>query len=292
MRSLLFVPGDSERKLEKGVASGADALIIDLEDSVYPTRKAHARDLVRAFLLENRNASPRFLVRINDLATGMAEDDLVAVMPAMPQAIVLPKACGLMDVERLSAMLRVHEAFNGLADGATRIVPIITETAAAVLAAPSFVRPHPRLAGLTWGAEDLTVAIGAQETRDRRGIYSDVFRLARALTLLAASAAETAPIDTVFIDFRNETGLAEECSAAARDGFVGKLAIHPDQVETINRCFTPTTEAVAEATAIVDAFVAAGQPGVIGIGGKMYDRPHLLRAERLLARSKALGKHP
>lgn len=290
MRSLLFVPGDSEKKLAKGLTSGADALIIDLEDSVDPSRKVFARDLARAFLEANRAAAPHLFVRINELASGLADDDLSAVMQAAPQAIVLPKAVGLADIERLSAMLRVHEADNGIADGATKILPIVTETAAAVLAAPSFVRPHPRLAGLTWGAEDLSAAIGAQATRDGRGSYTDVFRLARTLTILAASAAEAAPIDTVFVDFRNETGLADECAAAARDGFTGKLAIHPNQVETINRCFTPDPEALAEASAIVEAFAAAGQPGVLGIGGKMYDRPHLKRAERLLERAKAVGQ--
>jgi Citrate lyase beta subunit len=285
MRSLLFLPGDSERKLEKGFASEADVLLIDLEDSVAPEGKPRARQLAAAAIAERRAANPgRIFVRVNDLASGFLDDDLAAIVPAAPAGIMLPKAIGLADIEHLSTKLRVHEAEAGLEDGALKILPIMTENAAGFFAAPTFGRGHPRLTGLTWGAEDLSAAIGARTARDQQGRYTDVFRLARAATILAASAAEVAAIDTVFVNFRDPQGLRAECVEAERDGFTGKLAIHPDQVAIINEVFTPSPEAVAEARAVIDAFAAAGNPGVVGIGGRMYDRPHLKRAERLLAR--------
>jgi citrate lyase subunit beta/citryl-CoA lyase len=182
-------------------------------------------------------------------------------------------------------MLRVHEAENGLDDGVTAIVAIITETPAGLLSAATYREPHPRLAGLTWGAEDLSAAIGATATRDEHGRYSDVFRLARAMTILAASATEAAAIDTVFVNFRDTVALKRECLEAARDGFTAKMAIHPDQVPVINDAFTPSSEAVEQARAVVSAFAEAGNPGVVGVDGQMYDRPHLKRAQRLLART-------
>jgi citrate lyase subunit beta/citryl-CoA lyase len=198
---------------------------------------------------------------------------------------MLPKAVGLTDVERLSAKLRLAEAENGQPDGAVRILPIISETAAAVFGASTYGRGHERLSAVTWGAEDLSAAIGARTTRDEAGRYTEVFRLVRSLTLLAAADAQVAAIDTVFIDFRDPEGLCRECLEAVRDGFTGKMAIHPDQVPIINEAFTPSPEAIAEARAVVEAFAAEGNPGVVGIGGRMYDLPHLKRAERLLARS-------
>lgn len=286
MRSLLFVPGDSEKKLAKGAGSGADVLLIDLEDSVSAERKPAAREMAAAFVKANRDtASPGLFVRVNDLRSGLTDLDLECLMPAKPDGILLPKAVGFADIEHLSARLRVYEAEAGIADGATRIIAIITETPAAVLAASTFTHTHPRLAGLTWGAEDLSAEIGASATRDERGRYTDTFRLARAMTILAASSCEVSPIDTVYVDFRDEAGLRAECSEAARDGFTGKMAIHPAQVPIINEAFTPSAEAIAHARAIIDAFEAAGNPGVVGIDGKMYDRPHLKRAQRLLARA-------
>ncbi len=201
---------------------------------------------------------------------------------------MLPKSNSGADVQQLSTKLRVHEAENGLPDGVTKIIPIITETAAGLLAAGSY-SASPRLSGLTWGAEDLSAAIGARATRDESGRYTDLFRLARAMTVLAASAAETAAIDTVFVNFRDAAGLRAECLEAERDGFTAKMAIHPDQVAVINEAFTPSPEAVAHAQAVVEAFRAAGDPGVVGIDGQMYDRPHLRRAERLLARARIAG---
>jgi citrate lyase subunit beta/citryl-CoA lyase len=287
MRSLLFVPGDSERKLEKGFSSAADVLLIDLEDSVSPQNKAAARTLAADVIRHRRGETKAAIyVRVNDFASGLLYDDLQAVISARPDGIMLPKADGLADVERLSARLRVQETENGLPDGGIRILPIISETAAGVFGASTYARGHARLSGVTWGAEDLSAAIGARATRDENGRYTDLFRLARSFTLLAASAAETAAIDTVFVDFRDPAGLRAECLEAERDGFTGKMAIHPDQVAVINEAFTPSPEALAEARMVVDAFAAAGNPGVVGIGGKMFDRPHLRRAERLLARAK------
>jgi citrate lyase subunit beta/citryl-CoA lyase len=288
MRSLLFVPGNSDRKLAKALSSGADVIIVDLEDSVAAAEKAKARTVAASFISgAARRRTPGIYVRVNELATGLVKDDLAAVVGARPDGIILPKCNSGSDVVELAAMLRVAEAEHGVDDGATNIIPLITETAAGVLAAASYGYSHPRLAGLTWGAEDLSAAIGAATTRDGQGRYTDVFRLARAMTILAASAAGVTAIDTVYVNFRDTAGLRRECTEAARDGFTAKLAIHPDQVPIINEAFTPSAEAVATAKAIVQAFADAGNPGVVGLDGKMYDRPHLKRAERLLARAAA-----
>lgn len=290
MRSLLFVPGDSERKLEKGFGAGADVVIVDLEDSVAPQNKALAREIAARFIAERRaQTSSAIYVRVNDLSTGLTDDDLAALVSAKPDGIMLPKSNSGQDVQHLSVKLRVREAENGLADGAIKILPIITETPAGVLAAASYAGASARLAGLTWGAEDLSAAIGARTARNERGGYTDVFRFARTMTILAAGAAEVAAIDTVFPNFRDMAAFEAECAEAERDGFTGKMAIHPDQVSVINAAFTPSVEAVKQSAAIVAAFAAAGNPGVVGIDGKMYDRPHLRLAERLLARAKAAG---
>lgn len=289
MRSLLFVPGDSERKLEKGPESGADALIVDLEDSVSPARKEVARRLAAGFLDARRaRHAQQVYVRINDLRSGLAEDDLAAVMPFAPDGVMLPKSAGHADIVELSGKLRAREAAAGLAGGGTKILAIMTETATGVLAAGTYRRDN-RLAGLTWGAEDLSAAIGAHSARDEAGRLTDVFRLARALTILAASAAEALAIDAIHPDFRDLDGLRRTSIEAARDGFAGKMAIHPAQVPVINEVFTPSSEIVAHSRMVVDAFEAAGRPGVLAIDGRMYDRPHLVLAERLLARARLAG---
>lgn len=286
MRSLLFVPGDSERKLAKGLASGADVLIIDLEDSVSLDRKAAAREITASLLMQERSG-PRLYVRVNDLSSGLTDDDLGAIMKGAPEGVMLPKSNSADDVARLAVRLRVEEARNGLEDGITRILPIITETPLGVLNAASYARGESRLSGLTWGAEDLSAEIGASETRDANGVYTQVFQHARVTTLLAANAADVAAIDTVFPDFRNEGSFERDSREGARDGFTGRMAIHPAQVPVINEIFTPSPDAVQHAQAVVDAFAVAGNPGVISIDGKMFDRPHLKRAERLLARANA-----
>lgn len=290
MRSLLFVPGDSERKLAKGLTSGADALIVDLEDSVAPANKAAARKTAADFLRDQRTSCPaKRYVRVNDLSTGMTDDDLAAVVAAAPDGIMLPKSNGGADVQHLAVKLRVHEAEAGLPDGVIRIIALVTETPGGVFAAGTYAGMSERLAGLTWGAEDLSAAIGAHSARDAAGQYTDVFRLARAVTLLGAAHADVAATDTVYPDFRDLAGFEVECRAALRDGFTGKMAIHPDQVSVINAVFTPSPEQVAKSRAIVEAFAAAGNPGVVAVEGKMYDRPHLKLAQRLLERAKAVG---
>lgn len=286
MRSLLFVPGDSERKLAKGLSSGADVLIVDLEDSVAASAKEAARATAASFVgSEDARAAATLFVRVNDFSTGLTDEDLAAIMPAKPAGIMLPKCSSGDDVMLLSTKLRVHEAKNGIEDGTTLILPIITETAEGVLAGATYQSTTPRLAGLTWGAEDLSAAVGARATRDADGRYTALFRHARTITLLAASAAGAPAVDTVYPDFRNEAGFRADCEEAERDGFTGKMAIHPAQVPVINEVFTPSPEAVAEAEKVVAAFKEAGDPGVLAIDGKMYDRPHLRLAERVLARA-------
>jgi citrate lyase subunit beta/citryl-CoA lyase len=268
MRSLLFVPGDSERKLEKGFASETDVVIVDLEDSVAAQNKATARAVAADFIAGHRsNTRAAIYVRVNDLTTGLTDEDLAAVISSKPDGIMLPKSNSGQDIQ----------------------LPIITETAAGVLAAASYAGASSRISGLTWGAEDLSAAIGARTARDEHGRYTDVFRFARTMTLLAASSAEVAAVDTVFPNFSDMAAFEAECVEAERDGFTAKMAIHPAQVPVINTAFTPSREAVERSAAIVAAFAAAGNPGVVGIEGKMYDRPHLRLAERLLARAKAAG---
>jgi citrate lyase subunit beta / citryl-CoA lyase len=291
MRSLLFVPADSPRKLEKGMTSGADALIIDLEDSIALDGKAAARHSAAAFLKEAMKepmataARPYLLVRVNGLQTGLTDADLDAIAPAKPDAIMLPKAEGGASVIHADAKLAVREAQNSLPDGHIKILPIATETAAAMFLAGTFAGSSNRLMGLTWGAEDLSTELGAQANRDAAGNFLDPYRLARVLCIAGAAAAGIPAIDTVYVDFRNSDGFRCECEEACRDGFTGKLAIHPAQVPIINAVFTPAEKALAHARAVIDAFAAAPGAGVVGIGGVMYDQPHLVRAKQLLARA-------
>lgn len=289
MRSLLFVPGDDPKKIAKGLGSGADALILDLEDSVAASRKGEARRLVQETLRARAPGQPRLIVRVNALRSGEIAADLDGVMPGAPDAIMLPKCEGGADIQHLGAMLAVREAENDLADGATRIIAIATETPLAIFRLGTIPGASQRLEALTWGAEDLAGAIGAERNRDETGAYTDPFRLARSLALFAAAASDVAPVDTVYVDFRNAEGLKAECLAARRDGFTGKMAIHPAQVETINAVFTPDDAAIAHARKIVDFFAANPDSGVVGIDGQMVDKPHLVIAERVLARAKAAG---
>jgi citrate lyase subunit beta/citryl-CoA lyase len=290
MRSLLFVPGDSPKKLEKGLNSGADVLLIDLEDSVALDAKEEARRVTAAFLSEQIKGveRPRLFVRVNGLTTGLIDADLDGVMRPAPDGIVLPKTVGGADVAHLGAKLAVREAEFGLADGATRILAIATENAAGVFALGTFAGASHRLMGLTWGGEDLSADLGAETNRGEDGAYTDPYRLARSLTLLGAAAAGVDAIDSVFTNFRDEAGLGAECRAARRDGFVAKMAIHPAQVPVINEAFTPSPEAIERAQAVIEAFKADPGAGVVGVDGEMLDRPHLLRAERLLRRAGKL----
>ncbi|KAF0232071.1 MAG: citrate lyase subunit beta / citryl-CoA [Beijerinckiaceae bacterium] len=289
MRSLLFIPGDDPKKIAKGLASGADALILDLEDSVASSRKPEARRIVCETLRARTPGAPRLIVRVNALKSGEIAADLDGVMPGGPASIMLPKCEGGADVQHLGALIAVREAENDLADGQTHIIAIATETPVAIFRLGSIAGSSQRLDALTWGAEDLAGAIGAEANRDETGAYTDPFRLARSLALFAASAADVAPIDTVYTDFRNEAGLAAECRAARRDGFTGKMAIHPAQVAIINAVFTPDAAAIAHAAKIVQFFRDNPDAGVVGIDGQMVDKPHLVQAERLLARARAAG---
>jgi len=287
MRSLLFVPADSPKKLDKGMTSGADALIVDLEDSVAGSGKAHARKSAAAFLKEAGAAKtrPYLLVRVNSLKTGLIDADLDAIVPEKPDAIMLPKAEGGSSILHADAKLAVREATNGLPDGHIKIAAIATETAAALFLAGTYAGASKRLSALTWGAEDLSAELGAERNRDSEGLLLDPYRLARALCLAGAAAAGVPAIDTVFVDFKDTEAFRRECGAARRDGFSGKMAIHPAQVSMINAIFAPTPEALRQARAIVDAFAASPDAGVVGIDGLMFDQPHLTRAKRLLARA-------
>ena len=289
MRSLLFIPGDSPKKLDKGMDSGADALILDLEDSISAENKDIARKTALEFLKANRGAAkrPRLLVRINGFETGFTDADLDVIVQGAPDAVMFPKAEGGAVVVHLDAKLTAREAMHDLKEGSIGIVAIATETAKALFLAGTYAGASKRLQGLTWGAEDLSAELGADANRDTQGNFLDPYRLARCLCLAGASAAQVQPIDTVYVDFRNNAGLRRECEEARRDGFTGKMAIHPAQVAIMNEVFTPSAEAIARAKAIVAAFAAQPGAGVVGFEGRMLDRPHLAKAKQLLARIAA-----
>ena len=291
MRSLLFVPADAAKKLDKAMTSGADALIVDLEDSIPAPGKSDARRSAAAFIRDAVTAThrPRLLVRINGFATGLADADLDTIVPARPDAIMLPKAEGGADVVRADAKLLAREAMAGLPDGCIKIVAIATETATALFLAGTYCGASERLEALTWGAEDLSAELGAEANRDGDGRFLDPYRLARALCLAGAASARVQAIDTVTVDFRNAAALRRETEEARRDGFTGKMAIHPAQVPIINEVFTPSPAALAQARAVVAAFEANPGKGTVGIDGVMYDRPHLERARQVLARAEAAG---
>ena len=291
MRSFLFVPADGGRKLDKAMASGADAVIIDLEDSIAPEAKAAARKSAAAFLTEVGKSAdrPHLLVRVNGIATGLIDEDLDVVAGARPDAIMLPKAEGGASIIHVDAKLTACEAIAGLPDGSIKILAIATETAPALFLAGTYAGASSRLEGLTWGAEDLSAELGAETNRDGDGQFLDPYRMARALCLAGAAAARVPAFDTVTPDFRNADLLRREAEEARRDGFQGKIAIHPAQVPIINEVFTPTPAAVAQARAIVAAFDANPGKGAVAIEGVMYDRPHLARASRVLARAKSAG---
>ncbi len=285
MRSLLFVPADSAKKLDKAMTSGADALIVDLEDSIALDGKTRARESAAEFLKDVMAKTPRpyMMVRVNGLQTGLTDADLDAIAPTKPDAIMLPKAEGGASVIHADAKLAVREAIGNMPDSHIKILPIATETAASLFVAGTFAGASQRLIGLTWGAEDLSAELGAQTNRGADGRFLDPYRLARTLCLAGAAAARVPAIDTVYVDFRNSDGFRRECEEACRDGFTGKMAIHPAQVPIINDVFTPSPAALDHARSVIAAFAASPGAGVVGIGGLMYDRPHLVRAEQLLA---------
>lgn len=285
LRSLLFIPGDSDKKLAKATDSGADAVIFDLEDSVALANKPAARkkvaDLLRAF---KRDGGPELWVRINPLDSGMAEIDLAAIVPAGPDGIMLPKPDGPEDVAKLSGLLDHMELAHGAAPGSIGIIPVATETAIAPFNLGGYASAGlTRLRGLTWGAEDLAAALGATGNRGSDGEFLFTYRLVRSLTLMAAHAAGVAAIDTLQADFKDEAGLLASSRTARSEGFSGRLAIHPAQVGPINDGFTPSDEEVAFARKVVAAFEGEPDAGVVAIDGRMFDIPHLKSARRTLA---------
>ena len=270
LRSLLFVPGDRPDRMAKAAKLGADALILDLEDAVAPAAKAEARAAIAAFMAEPRPCL--MFVRVNPLDLGLIGDDLAAVLPARPDGIVLPKAEGAASLGALDAML----------SGDTMILPIATETPAAIFGLGSYGGVTPRLCGLTWGAEDLPAAIGASTSREADGSYTPPYQMARALTLFGAHAAGVPAIETVYPDFRDLDGLAAYAARGRRDGFTGMMAIHPAQVPVINAAFTPSAEEIAHAERVIALFDANPGAGALSLDGKMVDAPHLKAARRVL----------
>ncbi len=281
-RSFLFVPADSERKMKKAGDTGADALILDLEDAVVPEVRADARLMASEYLQGKQNV----WVRINPLDNEDAAADLEAVMPAAPAGIVLPKARSAADAIALARRIDELEQRHGIEQGQTRIIVLCTERPEALFTLHGYAGSTERLYGLSWGAEDLSVAVGASANRDERGNWLPTFEMARSLCLLAAAAAEVTAIDTVFTDFRDHEGLLRYAANAHRDGFSGMLAIHPAQVDAINTAFEPSTAEIERAERIVELFEANPGAGTIGLDGKMIDRPHLVQAQRLLQRAK------
>ncbi len=286
LRSLLFVPGDSEKKLAKSISTSADALILDLEDSVSHDRTAIARSMVSEFLKAHSNRAQQLWVRINPLQTPLALHDLVAVMAGKPDGIMLPKPLNAKDAQQLDHCLSALEVREGLELGSTRIIPVATEVVGALFDLQSYAGATPRLQGLTWGAEDLATALGATSNRNEQGDFTFTYQLARSLCLLASAHAEVQAIDTLSVDFKDMKALAADVQNARREGFSGKLAIHPDQVEVINQGFTPSANDLSHAQRIVDAFAQAQGAGAVQLDGKMVDKPHLTQALRLLQLSR------
>ncbi len=278
MRSFLFVPADSERKLQKAGDVGADALILDLEDSVATAALPDARVLAREFIKGKSDV----WVRINPIDGNEAAADLKAVMPSAPAGIVLPKPKSATAAICLSERIAELEAEHDIEAGSTGIIPLCTELPEAFFTLNSYIGATERLAGLSWGAEDLSAAIGSSSNRDEEGNWLPVYEMARSFCLLAAAAAAVPAIDTVYTDFKDAVGLRQYASKARRDGFSGMLAIHPEQIDVINKAFVPTNKEVENAARIVALFAENPGAGTIAMDGKMIDRPHLIQARRLL----------
>ncbi|MES2481269.1 MAG: CoA ester lyase [Pseudomonadota bacterium] len=282
-RSFLFVPADSEKKLAKGAGTAADALILDLEDAVAPSRTHIARGMALEFLRANADRSKQQIwVRINPLDTEAALLDLV-VAGGAPDGLILPKTRSAAEVVRLSNFLDALEVREGVAKGSIRIMPVATETPQALFTLGSYEGCSARLAGITWGAEDIAAALGASTNRRPDGEYDTVYQLAGALCLTAAHAASVQPIDTIWTDFKDDAGLLRDSQRGRQRGFTGKMAIHPGQVDTINAAFSPSPEELAWSRRVVELFESNPGMGTIGLEGKMLDMPHLKQAQRVLA---------
>ena len=287
MRSFLFVPSDSEQKLAKGASSGADALILDLEDSVALSNKETARANAAAYLKSAGKSGPKLCVRMNALDTPLWKDDLKSVATFAPYAILVPKTISGACVATVGDYLTTLETEAGLPIGKIKLFCVATETAASMFNLGTYGGSSERLFAMTWGAEDLAAALGARDNKDDAGNYTGPYQMARTLTLLGAVTAGVIPLDSIYKDFRDEAGLEREARAAARDGFTAKMAIHPAQVPIINRVFTPSEEDLAHARAVIDVFDKAGDVGVVALDGVMLDIPHLKQARALLARAEA-----
>ena len=285
VRSLLFVPGDSARKIEKAAEGPADALILDLEDSVAAANKSAARTLTAEMLAHARGGQLWF-VRVNAFDTGETLADLAAVMPARPDGIVLPKCRSSDDVNRLALYLDAFEAAHGTAIGSTRILAIATETAESLFGIDGYRGASARLWGLMWGAEDLAASLGAFSNRGADGRYSEVFRMARSLCLAGARAASVLPIDAVYVDIRDLDGLRDETLEARRDGFAAKAVIHPLHVDVVHAAFAPSDDEITWARRVCAAFADGKGTGVVNLDGRMLDKPHLRQAEGILALAK------
>jgi citrate lyase subunit beta/citryl-CoA lyase len=281
IRSFLFVPADSERKLARSLDSQADALILDLEDSVMPDRKPIARELMRQHLGQLTDHS-RWWVRVNSLSSGELLRDLVAAIPARPAGILLPKIEGPEDIDAVGHYLDVLEAEHGIEPGSIRIAALVTETPGVLLRLGELARRHyPRVQAVMWGAEDLSAMLRAGDPRTDKGDWRPTYEFARSQSLLLAHAWGVEAIDTLYVDFQDAEGLTRLCAASRRDGFTGRVAIHPNQVDIINQAYSPSDTEVALSRRIVEAF--ADGKGVVAIDGKMYDLPHLKAASQLLA---------
>lgn len=283
MRSLLFVPGDSEKKFAKARDIGADVLILDLEDAVAPSMKDEARGIVSGWLDQASDVEAALFVRINPLDTGLTLADLAAIVRPGLAGVVVPKANGGHDIAQIDNYLSALEQKAGMEAGTVKIMVVCTETPAAMFALGTYQGASERLVGLTWGAEDLGAAIGITDNKEPDGSWTFPYQVARAQCLFAAAAAGVAPVDTLYANFKDPEGLEADCGRARRDGFTGRIAIHPAQVGTINRCFSPSEEEVTFARRVVDLFAANPGVGTLGLDGKMLDIPHLKAAQKVLA---------
>lgn len=292
IRSILFVPGDSEKKLAKAESIGADALVLDLEDAVSPHRKELARDLVAQYLRSHlpKKRTSQIWVRVNPLESGMVLNDLAAIVDASPDGVMQPKINGPADVAKLSCFLDALEVRGGVEAGSIKILPVTTETAVAPFNLGEFATIElQRLVGITWGAEDLSAAVGASTNLDANGEWAFTYKMARSLSLLAAHASGVQAIDTLYSNYKDEEGLRNSCRASRAEGFTGRIAIHPEQVAPINECFTPSMEEISHAQRVLGAFAANPGAGTVGLDGRMLDIPHKNQAELVIAQANAFG---
>ena len=288
-RSLHFVPGGNDRMFSKALSLPADSLILDLEDSVTPDRKESVRKEVCSWIKDTDFGWQECLVRINPFDTPWGRDDLAAIMEQLPDGLVLPKVSDRAGIDVIDGLMQTMESQQKVEVGSVSLVLIGTEVAEAVFTLPQMAK-NPRVDGITWGAEDLSVSLGAKAKRDAKGDYLEVFSFVRSTCLLAAVAAGVQPIDAVYVDIKNPTGLERECRSAADMGYTGKISIHPSQLEIINRAFTPTREEIEQAKALLDAFAENKKAGRMAFtfNGEMVDVPHLQRAEKILSRAKSI----